>query len=171
MEFDGKKIATVQDLRLAVASTPPGRQARVKVMRHGVEKDLEVTLGERKLEDQEARAGRGGFSFEEREEEPKPEIGLEFDDVPQQMARELDIPGGALVKSVKAGSLAEEAALEEGHIIVAANGKPVTVARDLFNIIRDLKSGEAAVLKLLRVQPNQSGKAQTAIFYTSITKP
>jgi serine protease Do len=172
VEFDGKQIATVQDLRLAVASTPPGRKVHVKVVRHGVEKDLEVTVGERKPEDQEARAGRGGFSFEEREEEPKPEIGLEFDDVPQQVARELNIPGGALVKSVKAGSLAEEAALEEGAIILAANGKPVAVARDLFNIIRDLKSGEAAVLKFLRVQRDSSGQQfQSSTYYTSITKP
>jgi serine protease Do len=171
VEFDGKKISTVQDLRLAVASTPPGRKVRVKVVRHGVEKDLEVGVGERKLEDQDARAGRGGFSFEEREEEPKPEIGLEFDDVPPQTVSELKIPGGALINSVRVGSLAEEASLEEGNIVVAANGKPILAARDLFNIIRDLKKGEAAVLKFLRVQRDERGGVNSATFYTSISKP
>ena len=171
VEFDGKKIYSVQDLRLAVASTPPGRKARVKVVRYGVERDLEVTLGERTLEQQDSRTG--GFSFEEKEEEPKAEIGLEFDDVPAAVARELNLPGGALIKSVKAGSLAEEAGLDEGDIVVSANGKPVQVARDLFSIIRDMRAGEAAVLKFKRI-PRGAGQGrdvQASTFYTSITKP
>jgi serine protease Do len=170
VEFDGRKVATVQDLRQAVASTPPGRTVRLKVVRFGAEKQLEVTLGERKLEDQDARNQRGGFTFEEREEESKPEIGLEFDDVPAQLSREAGISGGAMIKSVKAGSLAEDAGLSENDVVVAANGKPITVARDLFNIIRDLRAGEAAVLKFLKIQKDQNG-LRPSTFYTSITKP
>jgi serine protease Do len=168
VELDGKKIASVQDLRLAVASTPPGRTVRVKLVRFGAEKTVEVTVGERRLEEQEARNPRGGFSFEEKEEETKPEIGLEFNDLPAQAAREAGISGGAVVTSVKAGSLAEEAALKEQDVIVAANGKPIAVARDLFTIIRDLRSGDAAVLKILRFG---AGGGQPATYYTSITKP
>jgi serine protease Do len=175
VEFEGKKILSVQDLRLAVANTAPGRKARVKVVRHGEEKELEITVAERTLEDQERE--KGAFSFEEKEEQPKPEIGLRFDTVPARVAQELNIPGGAIVEEVKPGSLAEEAGLaspEQGwdtDIIVAANGKPINAAQDLFNLIKNLKTGETAVLKFLRVRRTPGSSTPAATFYTSITKP
>jgi serine protease Do len=175
VEFDGKKILSVQDLRLAVANTSPGRKAKVKVVRHGEEKELEVAVAERKLEDQEGE--KGAFSFEEKEEQPKPEIGLRFDTVPARMAQELNIAGGAIVEEVKPGSLAEEAGLaspDQGwdtDIIVSANGKPINAAQDLFNLIKNLKTGETAVLKFLRVRRNPGASSPATTFYTSITKP
>lgn len=169
VEFDGKKISEVMDLRLAVANTPPGKKARVKLVRHGEEKELEVTVAERKLEERE----RGGFTFDDTEEEPKPELGLTFDDVPQALSEQIKEPGGALVTEVKPGSLAEGAGLvgqEQGvaDVIVTANGKKITAPRDLYNIIRDLKVGEAAVLKFIRVSP---ANRSPSVYYTSIVKP
>lgn len=175
VEFDSKKILSVQDLRLAVANTPPGRKAKVRVVRHGEEKELEVAVAERRLEDQEGE--KGAFSFEEKEEQPKPEIGLRFDTVPAQLAQELKISGGAIVEEVKPGSLAEEAGLAspdqgwETDIIVSANGKPISAAQDLFNLIKNLKTGETAVLKFLRVRRSAGASSSAATFYTSITKP
>ena len=175
VEFDGKKILSVQDLRLAVANTPPGRKAKVKVVRYGVEKELEVAVAERKLEDQERE--KGTFSFEEKEEQPKPEIGLRFDTVPARLAQELNISGGAIVEEVKPGSLADEAGFAspdqgwETDIIVAANGKPINAAQDLFNLIKSLRSGETAVVKFLRVRRNPGASSPPATYYTSIMKP
>ncbi len=174
VEFDGKKITSVQDLRLSVANTPPGRTVPVKLVRQGAEKTLEVTVAERLLESQDDEGG--SLSFEDKEEQPKPEIGLSFDNLPPRMAQELDIPGGALVLSVKAGSLAEDAGLEGqeqggADIIVAANGKKITVAQDLLNIVKGLKVGEPVVLKFIRVNRTQTGRVIPSTFYTSITKP
>jgi S1-C subfamily serine protease len=78
------------------------------------------------------------------------------------------------VEEVKPGSLAEEAGLvshgQEGFdVIVAANGKKVESAQDLFDLIKGLKSGESAILKLLRVSSVREGSPLT--YYTSITKP
>ena len=169
VEFDGKKITGVQDLRLAVANTVPGKKVRVKVVRHGEEKVLDVTVAERKLEDADKEKGK--FSFEERAERPKAEIGLEFDNVSPEMARELNITGGAVVLDVKPGSLAEDAGLmAQGQgitdIIVAANGRKIESAMDLLNIVKGLKSGEDVVLKFHRATGTQ-----VFTYYTSITKP
>jgi len=172
VEFDGKTISDVQDFRLAVANAPPGKKVPMTVIRKGSPKTMEVTLAERKLEDQ----NRGNFSFEVKEEEPKPEIGLSFNDVPSQLAREIDLKGGAIVTEVKPGSLADEAGLvgqEQGggaDIIVTANGKPINTGQDLFAAIRDLRSGDAVVLKFLRLLRTTTGYS-TSTFYTSITKP
>jgi len=85
VEFDGKKISDVQDLRLAVANTPPGSKAKVKVVRFGEEKVVDVVVGERRLAGEGAQ-DKPEFSFEEKQEDAKPEIGLRFDDVPQRVA-------------------------------------------------------------------------------------
>ncbi len=174
VSFEGKRIMSVQDLRLAVANTPPGRTVPVKLVRHGTEKTVEVTVAERLLETRED--DQGSLSFEDKEEQPKPEIGLSFDNVPPRMAQELDIPGGALVLSVKAGSLAEDAGLEGqeqggADIIVAANGKTITVAQDLLNMVKNLKLGEPVIVKFIRVSRSQTGRVVPSTFYTSITKP
>ncbi len=174
VEYDGTKIEGVQDFRLAVANTPPGETVGIKVVRSGKEREFEVTLAERLLEEQ----ARGQYSFEEREEKPKAEIGLLFDDIPPRIAQTVDVAGGAYVISVQPGSLAEEAGLigEEqgaGDIIVAANGKPVENAQALLAIVKALKSGEPVILKFLRIMGRGQGNtpADTAILYTSIVKP
>ncbi len=175
VDFDGKRIYSVQDLRLAVANTPPGSHAKVKVVRRGDERVFDVTIAERTLENQETPA----FSFEEKEEQPKPEIGLNFDNVPQRTAQELDLSGGALILSVKPGSLAEDAGLQGqdqgggiGDIIVEANGKKINSAQDLLTIVKNLNSGEPVILKFLRVSGRgQNRRLLTSTFYTSITKP
>jgi len=176
MGFDGKQILTAQDLRMSVANTPPGRTVPVKVIRRGEEKTFQVTVGERKIEDVSAAQEKGGFSLEEKPEEVRPEIGLKVDDVPQEMAKNLPAPGGALVLSVSAGSLAEEAGLagqDRGgaDIIIEANGKKINAALDLLNIVKGLKSGEAVVLKFYRLGRDNRNRIQSATYFTSITKP
>jgi serine protease Do len=174
-EFDGKKIYSTQDVVLAVANALPGRKATVKIVRHGEEKVLDVVLAERLVQ----TAEEGNYSFEAQAEQPKPEIGLSFDNVPSQMMQALDITGGALVLSVKPGSLAEEAGLMgqeqgAGDVILEANGRKINAAQDLLNIVKDLKTGEAAVLKFIRIDgraPNSSRVIASPPIYTSITKP
>jgi serine protease Do len=171
--FGNAKIYSVQDLRLAVANTPPGQKVKVTVVRFGEEMTFDATIGERKIEDRDQDGG--SYSFEEKKEEAKPEIGLSFDNVPARMAQEIGVSGGALILSVKPGSLAEDAGLsgqEPGHvqIVVAANGKKIGTAQDLLDVVRGLKSGEAVILKFLDVRSGQ-GRAATSTFYTSIIKP
>jgi serine protease Do len=175
IEFDGKKITEVQELRLAAANTPPGTTVKVKAVRYGTIQDFSITLGERPAD---ATQAKEGFSFEEKTE-PKAEIGMRIDSVPPRYARELDITGGALVVSVSPGSLAEEAGLrgqqdQAGYfdVILAANGKKIEVYQDMVNILKDLKSGEAVVIKLMRVAPDPSGgPPQKPLGFTSMIKP
>ncbi|HYK87506.1 MAG TPA: trypsin-like peptidase domain-containing protein [Acidobacteriota bacterium] len=175
VELGGKKIFSVQDLRLAVANTPPGSRTNVKVVRRGQEKEFDVTIAERTLESRATE--RGGFSFEEREEQPKPEIGFRIDTIQPRVGREIGIEGGAQVLSVNPGSLAEEAGLVgqeqgggTGDIIVEANGKKVLSAQDLLMIVKNLKSGDAVILKFLHPVA-QDNQVVWSPFYTSIIKP
>lgn len=174
IEFDGKKVMNNQDLRLAVAGTPPGKKTTIKVVRQGKESEFAIVVAERKLEDQE----KTQYSFEEKEEKPKTEIGLSFDTLPGELAESLNISGGAYVTSVKAGSLADDAGLigsdhtGRGDVIVSANGKPITNPQDLLSIVKSLKSGDPVVLKFLRIigqDENRNLVPETS--FTSIIKP
>jgi serine protease Do len=177
VEFDGKKIMSNQDFRMAVADTPPGQKATIKVVRQGLEKEMQIVLAERHFEEQKEEQQ---YSFEEAEEPPKVEIGLTFDDVPPRMAQELEIAGGAYVTAVTVGSLADEAGLigseqqgrqGTGDIIIAANGQKVNSKDDLFNIVKALKSGEPVVLKFIRSGRDQKNQLLTETWFTSIVKP
>jgi serine protease Do len=172
IEFDGKKVLDNQDFRIAVADTLPGRKTTIKVVRQGVEKTLEIMVAERQIENRED----GEYSFEETEKEPRTEIGLSFDDVPPQLAKLLDISGGAYVTSVTIGSLADDAGLRgpargTGDVIIAANGTTIQDKEDLFDLVKGLKSGEPVVLKFIRSGRNQDEEFVTEACYTSIVKP
>jgi serine protease Do len=174
VEFDGKKVIGVQDFLVAVAEAMPGQTAKVKVIRKGQPKTFDVTLDEREFE-QEPQRSR--YSFAEEEEKPNTEIGLVFDNVPGQILRSLNIDGGALVTSVSPGSLADDAGLvgsdqsSSGDVIVEANGVPVKSPQNLVSVVRKLDSGQAVVLKFLRVARTQDGGLDSGILYTSIVKP
>jgi serine protease Do len=169
VEFDGKAIRSNQDFRVAAADAQPGRKAKVKVIRHGEEKTFEVEMAERVFEKEK---DKDRLSFEEQADKAKPEIGLEFDDVPQDIARALHISGGAYVTSVKPGSYADEAGLlgseGGGDVIVAANGKTINSARELLNVVKSLKNGDPVILKFFR---QSQGNGRFYVCYTSIIKP
>jgi len=179
VEFDGVKIKDTQDLMMAVANTIPGKTAKVKVVRHGEEKIFDVVLAERTVDLQERLQGRnGGYSFEEEKSKPRAEIGLEFDNVPQRLARAMDISGGAYITSVKPGSLADDAGLagpgqrggDNSYVIVAINGKPVSNREDLLNIVRGINSGSPIVIKFMVHFQSGNGNTTTTL-YTSLIKP
>lgn len=135
--------------------------------------EFDVLVAERKFAEQE----KGKYSFEEKEESPKAEIGLEFDNVPAQLAKSASVSQGAYITNVKPGSLADEAGLvgseqKQGvvDIIVSANGKPVNNRDDLLNAVKALKSGDPVILKFLRVG-RLDNRVQTNTFYTSVVKP
>ncbi len=172
IEFGGKKIMSNQDFRLAVADTPPGQKTTVKIIRDGEEKELEIVVAERQLENQE----RGEYSFEETEPEPKAEIGLTFNDVSPRLAELLDISGGAYLTDVTVGSRADDAGLigserGGGDVIIAANGQAVNGKDDLFNIVKALKSGDPILLKFIRSGYSEAGEFVSETAYTGIFKP
>ncbi|HSW39971.1 MAG TPA: trypsin-like peptidase domain-containing protein [Acidobacteriota bacterium] len=172
VEFNGNPIHDVQELRLAVANTLPGQKVKIKVIRDRQEKVLDIILAERQFENQEVRR----YSFDEKEEQRKPEIGLEFDNIPSNVASRVGISEGAYVTSVSPGSLADDAGMRGaqqgiGDIIVAVNGKPVKNRDDLLAIVRGVKQGEPLVFKYIQSDLLRSGEVHKATFYAGIHKP
>lgn len=173
VKFGDRKIEDQWALRMAVASTPPGKKVPVVYIRKGQVQRTEVELAERTIEERQ-RSEAQGFSFEGEEvvpEKPK-EIGLEFQTLSSREASQLRIEGesGVLILSVTPGSLAEDAGLTPRLVVTHVNGKPVASAADFKDAVTAVPSGKGVVLRLL-IPPDPRGGGAKSVGYTSFVKP
>ena len=138
------------------------------VVRKGEVKNLEVTLAERTIEQQEQEADEGITLDERVERDRKKEIGIEVRPVTARDLQRLNLEDeeGMLVLDVTPTSLADDAGLRPGDLITHVNGKLVSTANDFRDAILSLPSGEGVVL---RVVDAQGGSKR--IRYTSFRKP
>lgn len=168
VKFGDRKIADLNDLRMAVANTAPGETVPVVIVRKGEVRELRVELAERTIEET-ARAENEGFSFEEEEEEERPkEIGLEFQTLSARDATQLGLEGerGVLILDVTPGSLADDAGLLRGQIITQVNGKTVATGPEFKDAVTEVPSGDGVVLRVLDARGGRQNVA-----YTSFIKP
>lgn len=146
VEYDGKATPDMKTLRNLVATTNPGTQVEVEILRDGERMTLDVEIGE--LETQTARTG-GADNLEE--------IGLEVEFLTPEIAERLgldDTQKGVVVTSVTTGGAAHDAGLRTGDVIVGVGDRRVSDLRDFKAAIRayDLESGVRLRVKTDGVQ-------------------
>jgi serine protease Do len=85
-----------------------------------------------------------------------PKIGITGTEITSAVKRYYNLPvdTGVLVASVEAGSCAESAGLEEGDVIVAADGTEISTMDELVEIKNKHKAGENMTLTLARSDGN-----------------
>ena len=77
-------------------------------------------------------------------------LGLLLDSVTPAAALYFDLPAGAYVRAVEAGSAAEAAGLRPGDVITAVDGTAVTNADELVAAVRAYRAGDAAQFTVIR---------------------
>lgn len=140
------------DLRNRVASERPGTKIRLKILRDGKEKELEVTLGKLgdKSNPQALESSDGSFSLGR--------LGLKLADLDaksraaQGLGTDLS---GALVQEVEPQSPAQEKGIRPGMVIteVLESGKgsiPVKSAQAAAAALGKVKAGETVALKIVQ---------------------
>lgn len=127
VRFNGHDITDTRDLRNLVASTAPGSQVPVQVIRDGRTQTLTVTVG--KLGGAAAaNATHGGGGASELSK-----LGLHVQTLTPELAGQLGIQGqqGVVITNVQEGSPASLAGLQPGDVILQADRKPVTSVQEL----------------------------------------
>jgi len=121
-EFDGRKVADVQNFRLLVADTPVNKKVRVHVLREGQPRDIYVRLGERP---DEKLLGR-------RNAPPTEILGLSVEPVTGEFAKQNDIreKTGVVVTEVTQGTPADDAGVTRGDVIKEVNDAKVRDVSD-----------------------------------------
>lgn len=122
LRFDGHKVRDMNEFRIRVAATKPGRKVTLEIFRDGRQKKVEVEVGE--LESQSFFAG-GPAGPED--------LGLRVQDLSPELAERLGLePGerGVVVVQVEPGSVAERCGLRPRDVIIAVGGRRVENLRE-----------------------------------------
>ncbi len=153
LEFDGKKIGEFNELPRIVAATPVDRKTKIVVYRDGKRLDLPIIV---------TRLKDGDTGTVASDDKVSEKLGLVVQELNKQLADRLGLKEGKalVITEVKPGSLAEDAGISAGSLIVEINGqRPDTL--DRFNsVIAKLKKGDV-VRTLLKRQ--DSGMYYVAI--------
>ena len=135
---NGQQIESSAELPSRIAELEPGTDAKLEVWRDHQARDVKVhigTLSETQLadnsDDSDARGGR---------------LGLGVRPLTPEEQRESDIHKGLVVESVSGA--AAEAGIQEGDVILSANGKEVRSVEDLRKIVE--KSDKHVALLIQR---------------------
>ncbi|MEE2690728.1 MAG: Do family serine endopeptidase [Pseudomonadota bacterium] len=148
LAVNGKDIADPRDLTRTVSALPPGEKARVKVLRSGAEKTLNVTLGARG--DVDAANGAPSDEPKGAEDSLSTDLGLRVSELSPTLRQQFRLPDGVsglVVTGVKHGSPADQAGLRSGAVILDVDGKAATSTGALKKTVEDAKkAGKEAVL-------------------------
>jgi len=152
--FNNEPIKRWTDLPRIVGDVKPGTPATLQVWRKGKSLKLNVKVAELK-------ADKPAATPQDQDEEDKnlPStdnlLGLGVTDVPADQLTKLRLKGGALVREVKDGGLAEQAGIQGGDIILAINDTDITNADTFGKAVAKLDKHKAAGLLVRRGEQAQ----------------
>jgi serine protease Do len=117
----GETVTDVGAFRNRIALTPPGGQARISILRNGQTLEVPVTIG---TLTEEALAASGTRPGQAQDAEA---LGLKVQTLTPQLAEQFDVTvgEGVVVTTVKPGSVAAQAGIEPGTLILQVNQQPV----------------------------------------------
>lgn len=148
VKMEGQDIDSDAEMREIIGRHRPGDVISVTVNRNGTNRDFKVELRNR----------NGGNEIIKRSEVTAAtaslnSLGADFSDLTAAEQKQLGITGGVRVNKLRDGKLSETD-IEEGFIIVKANGKNVRSVKDLETVMAGVKEGEG--LMLIGMYPNSS---------------
>jgi len=152
-EVNGKKIKTTHELLMMIAGFRVGETIKIKILRDGQEKELSITVAERKEQAEIAATQDGGEAF-----------GMTVQEITPEIAKHLGLTQkkGIIVVDVQDGSVADEAGIQPQDIILQVNKVSVTTLKEYIREIR--KSGDKNGI-LLRIK-----RGKSAFFVTLPTR-
>ncbi len=136
LNLDGKPVRTVKELQLLVASAPLGKSIPVEVLREATRLTLEVLLVAR---DESAPSAQPTQA-----EEPAPWLGMRFAETGE----------GVRVAEVEPGSVADDAGIQGGDLILAINRHAVRTLADVHSARQRARVKESVLLLLQRGDTN-----------------
>ena len=155
VEFDGRAVENPTQFRNLVAQTPIGKKVRVKFLRGGKERDLEVTIAEqpKTIAQLESPGDEGGET-----RSSGAFAGMDVRELTPELARRFNLSreekGGVIVARVAEGSPAGEAGLQVGDLITEINRTPIADLRDFQNVTGSLAAREPALVLVVRNSRN-----------------
>jgi serine protease Do len=151
IEANGKPIDDQRTLRLLTSSMAPGSQLNLRVMRDSQTRNVAVTLGEfPKKEVPEAENLRSSREKPSAPDVDADHLGVAIAEMTPDIAAQLQLPGtvkGVVIADVENGSVADEAGLQPGDVIIEVNKKPVRTVMEFQSALEN--RGKAPMLMVV----------------------
>jgi serine protease Do len=147
VSVDGHHIGNPRELALNVSQVPPGTRTTLGVVRNATTQKIDVTVGT--LSNDQPASGRVGNS-----PQGSPSLGVGLQAITPNLRQQLGLADGlrgAVISEVRPGSVAEQAGLQAGDVIVGVGDKTVGSPAEASRAIKDsLKDGQAVALRIIR---------------------
>lgn len=136
VEFDSKKIKSVEDLPKLVAAARPESKSEMVVIRDGTRKKFAVTIGTLKEEKETVEA------------KTEEDMGLSVQNITPEIAQQLnlDTTEGVIITDVNPSSPAYASGVKRGQVIIEINRKDIKDVEDYKKIVEKIKGGDVVTL-------------------------
>jgi serine protease Do len=141
---NGQPVKTPTELSSIIGSKKPNEKVKITVIRDGKEKTIEVTLGEFPTE------LLGNNTSKENKIE---DLGLSVTNLDKSLRNELrlsDSDYGVVIREVMRGSVAENAGLQRGDLIMRVNRARINNVDDFEKQIAEIEPGGVVLLQIKR---------------------
>jgi serine protease Do len=144
LRFDGKAVASSEDLPRIVGATRPGSKVTMQIWRNKGARDVQVVVAEM-MDDRAARQSRRGG---------KPpatlpsQYGLSLSDLSDAQKSELKVSGGVLVENVQGAG--QRAGVRRGDVILAINNQDVKSVEQFNQMMSQFDKGRIVALLVRR---------------------
>lgn len=141
LEVNGEEVERSSSLPRLIGRGAPGTEVELTLMRDGEEISESVELG----------------SWPNAEEQPEQassnnqvRLGVMVAEIDEAMREQLNIQGGVEVRQVEPGSVAAEAGIRPGDVLVSIDHRGVSTSEELVEIVEELPSDRAIPIRLFR---------------------
>jgi serine protease Do len=143
VKFDGKVIASSNDLPLVVAATKPGKTVQAEIMRKGSLKTISVTVGDLPVERDEVVTGNKGNVKPDQNK-----LGLGLRELSPQQKKKLNGRNGLLV--VDSQGISAQVGIRRGDVILALNNTEVQSLEQFSKQLQAIPAGKNIALLIQR---------------------
>jgi len=143
VNIDGINIKNSQDVVREVLKKKVGQKIKMEIVREGKKMEISVTTGEMPATMAEPKSGQL---------EKKEWFGLHITPVTPEIAKQLGLKTaeGVVVETVDSGSVAQEAGLRKGDVIVEINRQKIKNVNDYLKAMGEAKAGQGVLLLISR---------------------
>lgn len=143
--FNKRPLRGASDLPLFASMAGVGKRAQVTLMRDGREVEVSVLLTE-------FPENEGAIASAQAQSEAG-ELGMVVADITPALRQHLGLDEGirgALIKEVADTGLAARGGLRPGDVVVNVNGRAISSARNVVEVVKSVRSGTMIRLKVVR---------------------
>jgi serine protease Do len=163
--FKGRKIGEPADIYPMLSEIPPGETVEVEYLRDGRKRTARLTVGDRA----EVFSEESVAQSEPGQEPDSLKLGLRVQGLSPQWKRHLGAEAeGVLIVQVESGSVADDAGLRSGDVLLELNKVAVASPARLAKLAGELQPGTDVLFLVRRGQP---ASGETVALYLAATLP